>query len=324
MLQKVWYNNDSLSEAVENEVICMRLAQRIIDDFRNVPEEHPKYTFPFLHYLTSATIIALGLIIKQPSFKSSYGALTLKATKSLWEHCRKTWMSGKMVQTVWKLNQMADAILSPPDSPLDRTSRIGDSVSALLPTTGLAQSTPNEERSLSKQHMTVNPTVWPPLSSSATRIGAPNHARVIANNYVCSEPEAGSIPGATEPQNHQSYDKSQVRVGAVTSMLDYAMMNYGGGRGPALENDSSHRPKNLPHPTGQMQNQTEAHFESRGSMETRDSRDYGPGSSQLYDTVPLEMGLDAPIPGEIINGGMEWLQSLFSGGLDSQILPVWD
>lgn len=99
-------------EVIQNEVTCMRLAQRIIDDFKNVPEEHPKYTFPFLHYLTSAAIIALGLIIKQPSFKEAYGDLTLEATLSLREHCRKTWMSGKMIRTVGKLKQMADAILS--------------------------------------------------------------------------------------------------------------------------------------------------------------------------------------------------------------------
>lgn len=320
MLQKAWLNNDSLSEAIENEVICMRLAQRIIDDFRNVPEEHPKYTFPFLHYLTSATIIALGLIIKQPSFKSSYGALTLRATKSLWEHCRKTWMSGKMVQTVWKLNEMADAILSPHESPLDRTSRFGDSVSALLPTTGLVQSTPNHERNPSKQCMTANPNIRPPpFSSSATPIGVRTHDHVIENNYIRSEPQGGAIPGATEPRNYQGNDTTQARAGAGISML-----NFDSDRRPALENNSSHRPEDFPRPTGHMQNQTEAHFGTRGGMETRGSRDHGVSSSQIYDTVPLEMGLDAPLPGEIINGGMEWLQSLFSSGLDSQILPVWD
>lgn len=319
MLQKVWCNNDSLSEAIENEVICMRLAQRIIDDFRNVPEEHPKYTFPFLHYLTSATIIALGLIIKQPSFKSTYGALTLRATKSLWEHCRKTWMSGKMVQTVWKLNQMADAILSPHDSPSERTSRCSDNVSALLPTTGVVKSIRDDARNPFKQYTTVNPTIQPPLLSSETPIGARNHAHVIGNNCFRSEPEAGAITGATEPRNHQRNDTTQAKAGAVVSM-----MNLGCDRRPAMENDGSNRPENFPQHAGHMHNHAEAYFGTRGGMESRDSRDYGAGMSQIYDTVPLEMDLDAPLPGEIINGGMEWLQSLFSSGLDSQILPVWD
>lgn len=112
MLHRANARHHQAPETIENEIICMRLVRSIIDDFSNVPEEHPKYTFPFLHYLTNATIIALGLIIKQPSFKSAYGALTLEAARSLRDHCHKTWVSGKMAQTVWKLNQMADATLS--------------------------------------------------------------------------------------------------------------------------------------------------------------------------------------------------------------------
>lgn len=75
MLQRKGASSLPVPEAIENEVICMRLAQSIIEDFSNVAEDHPKYTFPFLHYLTSATIIALGLIIKQSSFKHTYGGI---------------------------------------------------------------------------------------------------------------------------------------------------------------------------------------------------------------------------------------------------------
>ncbi|KAJ5699140.1 hypothetical protein N7462_001145, partial [Penicillium macrosclerotiorum] len=115
ILQRVRLCDSEEPEIIANEVICIRLAHRIIDDFSKVPEEHPKYTFPFLHYLTSATIISLGLIIKQPSFRGTYGTLTLKAARSLRKHCRKTWMSGKMIETVWALNQMADAVLTQPE-----------------------------------------------------------------------------------------------------------------------------------------------------------------------------------------------------------------
>ncbi|OQE12876.1 hypothetical protein PENFLA_c060G04258 [Penicillium flavigenum] len=113
MLQRKGASSLPVPEAIENEVICMRLAQSIIEDFSNVAEDHPKYTFPFLHYLTSATIIALGLIIKQSSFKHTYGELTLEAARSLKKHCRKTWVSGRMARAVWKLNQMAEAIMNP-------------------------------------------------------------------------------------------------------------------------------------------------------------------------------------------------------------------
>jgi hypothetical protein len=117
MLQKARTHLQPVPEAIENEVICMRLARSIIDDFASVPEEHPKYTFPFLHYLSSATIIALGIIIKQPSFKHTYAALTLEAARSLKKHCARTWVSGKMAQTVWKLNQMAEAALTVDNAP---------------------------------------------------------------------------------------------------------------------------------------------------------------------------------------------------------------
>ncbi|KAJ5600184.1 hypothetical protein N7450_001251 [Penicillium hetheringtonii] len=117
MLQRSWRIDQP--EAVENEVICMRIAQRIIVDFRNVPEKHPKYTFPFLHYLTNATIIALGLIIKQSAFRDTYGAVTMEAAKALKEHCRKTWTSSKLLRAVWRLNEMAEATLSTYDKSSD-------------------------------------------------------------------------------------------------------------------------------------------------------------------------------------------------------------
>lgn len=135
-------------EAIQNEVICMRLAQRIIDDFRSVPEEHPKYTFPFLHYLTSATIIALGLVIKQPSFKEAYGERTLEAARSLREHCRKTWMSGKMIRTVWKLNRMADAILLPNDQSSERNAGVSNTLPQPIPPNTSPHNCSSERRDL--------------------------------------------------------------------------------------------------------------------------------------------------------------------------------
>ncbi|KAJ5110251.1 hypothetical protein N7532_002896 [Penicillium argentinense] len=131
LIRKPMLQRASLSDQpdiIENEVICMRLAQQIIDDFSNVPEEHPKYTFPFLHYLTSATIIALGLIIKQPSFRANYDKRTLAAARSLRNHCRKTWMSGEMVRAVWKLNQMADAILVRGEQSPERHGRVSNAI----------------------------------------------------------------------------------------------------------------------------------------------------------------------------------------------------
>lgn len=202
-------HHQAASEAIENEVICMRLARSIIDDFSNVPEEHPKYTFPFLHYLTNATIIALGLIIKQPHFKSTYGSLTLEAACSLRDHCRKTWVSGKMAQTVWKLNQMADATLSP-------------------------------------SHPSQSDISAGPLSASPAL-----------------------------PRPRQAYTTT------VTNCLASAQ--------PAFANSSE-----------LSEDQADASMDVAGFQ------------------------MEGLLSGEKIDDGMEWLQSLFMGGLDARVPPEWD
>jgi hypothetical protein len=317
MLRKTRSNHNSSPEAIENEVICMRLAQRIIDDFRNVPEEHPKYTFPFLHYLTSATIIALGLIIKQPSFRSSYGAVTLRATQSLKEHCRKTWMSGKMIHTVWKMNQIADALLNSSDIPLDRTSHFAGGASGVSATKDLAQRTSKNGRSPSI-HSTMINSIQSTMSSPASSIEPRRHIDIITNPYIRPAPDAGALSGATETQNYQRTEPN--REGAGTMML-----NFGGDRRPGLGDAGSQGPEALPHHTAHIRNGTECHVRMRGEEDAQSYRDgYGAVSSQMYGSVPPEGDLDAPLPGEMINGGMEWLQSLFSNGIDTQILPVWD
>lgn len=210
MLQKARTHHQPAPEAIENEVICMRLARSIIDDFASVPEEHPKYTFPFLHYLSSATIIALGIIIKQPSFKNTYAALTLEAARSLREHCARTWVSGRMAQTVWRLNQMAEAALTVDNSPPEA---IGDST-----------------HSPSTNHLTHGPR---PASNTAQR----------QQSFV---PE-GQPPIATK-----------------ITMSDIA----------------------------------------------------------LTGATEIEQGLS--IPDEMVDGGIEWLQTLFADGLDTHLLTVWD
>lgn len=311
MLQKPRCNSNSVPETIENEVICMRLAQRIIDDFRNVPEEHPKYTFPFLHYLTSATIIALGLIIKQPSFRSSYGILTLRAAKSLREHCRKTWMSGKMIQTVWKLHQMADAILSRNDPPFDRTSRFSGGVFSLLPTTASVQ---NNQRSPSTQYS--NPTIQPPGSFTVTSMETQSDLCTIGSQKCAhSAPVPRGMSGVSGARSHQEDNPRQGRAEPVIPTLD-----SGNNRPPALKDATPHGPQAFPHP----HSRTETYDPVRRHVDTLQHYEDGLISSQIYDAVPSEMDLGASLPGEMINGGMEWLQSLFSNGLDSQILPVWD
>ncbi|PKX88820.1 fungal specific transcription factor domain-containing protein [Aspergillus novofumigatus IBT 16806] len=103
-------------DAEKNDVTCMQIAIRIIEECGYLLEEKATYAFPFFHYLLSATIVSLGLIIKEPTFKVSYGPTTLQAAQILKSYCRKTWVSGKLIRSVLRLSQMALQVLDCPKS----------------------------------------------------------------------------------------------------------------------------------------------------------------------------------------------------------------
>lgn len=125
MLQRTASNGATVPDNFENEVTCMQITRGIIEEFNQIPEENVAYTFPLFQYLTSAVIISLGLIIKQPNFKDLYGNLTLHAALSLKAYCRRTWVSGKLIRAVSRLNEIASLVLDNnggPTQPLSRPS----------------------------------------------------------------------------------------------------------------------------------------------------------------------------------------------------------
>ncbi|KAE8150688.1 fungal-specific transcription factor domain-containing protein [Aspergillus avenaceus] len=111
ILQQKSSPTESIPGALETEITCMRMASNIIQEFRQVPQEYTPSAFPFLHSLVGSTVVALGLIIREPSFKATYGDQTLHAAISLERYCRMTWVSGKMIRTIRRLNQMASSVL---------------------------------------------------------------------------------------------------------------------------------------------------------------------------------------------------------------------
>lgn len=309
MLQKAWTPNQPVPEAIENEVVCMRVAQSVFDDFNGMPEQHPKYTFPFLHYVTNATIIALGLIIKQPSFKRAYGQLTLKATRSLWDHCRKTWVSGKMERTVWKLNQMADAALSQPSERLQ--GRVGDIRHY------------RDQSVLNGASHSPSPIV--PGSEPTARLRSEievqdltNNARYIRKGHRNTQSTSG--PSATRTSDPTGLDEP-IAPGFGFEQY-YPIVNTSNVRNPErpqIVENSQHRradPRSVKHAgseasvsnTRSQFEMTQPHLHSYGSIHTGQD----------------ELDVDMSSSGELIDGGMEWLQSLFVSGLDTHLPPVWD
>lgn len=112
MLQRAVSPSSPIPESPENEVTCMHIAQNMIQGLTKFPKERVRSTFTFLHYFVSATMISMGLIIKEPSFKAAYGNATLQAARMLRTYCRQTWISGRMVRSIYRLNQMATRVLS--------------------------------------------------------------------------------------------------------------------------------------------------------------------------------------------------------------------
>ncbi|CAG8248314.1 unnamed protein product [Penicillium olsonii] len=264
-------------DAVENEVVCMRLAQSTIKDFRNVPEDHPKYTFPFLHYLTNAIITALGLIIKQTSFKKTYGVLTLEAARSLKKHCRKTWVSGKMARAVWKLNQMAEAILNP--STRHEASGDRDRPSSLSVDVSHSSSDAQSRTSQPEMHLNTPsqrlPQSTKELSESSARMQV-CHPSTLEQRHSMS---ADSLPRPIIPQ----------------------------GLGPGIEAGVPHSVEAAEIPTGMSVDASSSVW------------DIPPAPFPVLDADVVGSDTNSWLPGEMIDGGMEWLQGLYASDLDSHV-----
>lgn len=87
-------------------------------------DENTISAYPFLHSLVAATLVSLGIIIKEPSFRDDYGEITLHAAKSLERYCHRTWVSGRMLREICRLNQIASRVLCSNESPAIR--RVAD------------------------------------------------------------------------------------------------------------------------------------------------------------------------------------------------------
>lgn len=287
--------------------MCMNLARSIIEDFSNVPEEHPKYTFPFLQYLTGATITALGLIIKQPSFKSAYGDLTLEAARSLENHCRMTWVSGRMARAVWKLNQMATATLgtvtraSLPSEESHHSIAIGATGSSML----------NGARFRSTSEL--------PDHERSRPAAGERHPEAAAQRLM-SFPEESQNALSTQESEHRSPKIGSHHIEESLTASDTLDHNQD-------RNSSSRKAPSFGYDGGYN-----AGLHSVGSTVHA-----SPISSRRIDTlettVPAQTVRDARLsapdpnawlPGEMIGGGMEWLQTLFTNDLDTYLPPVWD
>ncbi|KAL2844354.1 fungal-specific transcription factor domain-containing protein [Aspergillus pseudoustus] len=105
MLQKSMSGATSDPWTFENDAISLQIMKNVIEESIRLPEEQAVFTFPFFHDVLRAVLISLGLLIKEPVFKEQYRVVVVRGVRLLEAYCQKTWVSGKLIRTVAKLNQ---------------------------------------------------------------------------------------------------------------------------------------------------------------------------------------------------------------------------
>lgn len=198
----------------DNETICIKLAERMVNIFARSFEEFKISTFPFLQYLLGSTCILLGLMIKLPTFKHKYGALVIRGVSLIRLFCQRTWVSGKTARSVAKLIEMAsnivgrDALLGGEYLPLSRA----------LPLVGNNQQPGNHEldrqpwqkdgREFGLQRVNVGTAVSVlPAEPELSNLDA-THAAHVGSSSARFHPTQEQNRGSHQPQQH--YGRSSV------------------------------------------------------------------------------------------------------------------
>ncbi|KPM42903.1 hypothetical protein AK830_g3617 [Neonectria ditissima] len=99
-------------DELESVSLCAGLAASILTAHESISDPSLKYCFPLSHYLTSSTMVMLGLVTREPQLKKRYKGLILAATRSLNMYSHRIWVSGKMMRWVSKLSLIVHRTLS--------------------------------------------------------------------------------------------------------------------------------------------------------------------------------------------------------------------
>ncbi|CRK15719.1 hypothetical protein BN1723_010769 [Verticillium longisporum] len=140
-------------DEVECATVCASLAARILNVHESIQDDTLKYCFPFSHYLTSSTMIMMGLFTREPSLKRRHRATVLAATRSLNTYCHRIWVSGKMMRWVQKLTSLVQRTFK--EGRTDReSSQRRDSVSLNQEARGddMQQLTPHSDQAIESEN----------------------------------------------------------------------------------------------------------------------------------------------------------------------------
>lgn len=96
-------------EDVVNQVECAAIAAMVVEGYLKIPPELPRYTFPLIHYLTTATMIMVSIVLKNPALKKICRKPIVLGVNALIADCPKTWVSGKIMRTISRLTKMVQS-----------------------------------------------------------------------------------------------------------------------------------------------------------------------------------------------------------------------
>ncbi|KAL4920528.1 fungal-specific transcription factor domain-containing protein [Aspergillus aurantiobrunneus] len=319
-------------DSVENEFTCMKLTRSIFDQFNEIPGHHPKFHFPFYHYLARTTMISLGLIIKEPSFRQAYGTRTLQMSRDIKLLCRRTWVSGKFVRSVLTLNRMAETVLGH-DSAVPITKAQG-TASSVIPS-GFIQSKDTEGCSYKNsprdpnhicllKHGSANPSAvsegvsrsqTPGPSSSGGMINEPSMAQNIDPLRASLSPFPASFTpllplSIPEPQANPNDNMDSLR----SDLLDHVTQGFDFER--AFNGDNTHHTAHLSHFTSTPRLYSEPGYMEglSGSSQRQDDAcvndDQLPGFHAERNSVETGSNPQADTHG----AGIDWVQDLLGAG----------
>lgn len=284
---------------VENELISFQIARELIKECLEIPLEQVVFTYPFLHYLISATIVFIALIIKEPTYKDRYGDVTLHVIEVLEAYCHRTWVSGKLIRTVLKLSQITSRVLAGSNRAYEKHASylFASENYALTELKGSHRYFPTAQSGF-KHYELPTPLVRQTENQQAggsTKISSEQLHEPVRNNQnpgpSDAAPPYAQFAGLTNLEADFYFEENVTRRATPSQQLAH------------VEAPSTQQP--LPHEQGVA-------ADSEGVIYGRslgDSASRAPtGQSNIAD------------PGEGVAREMQWLEALFGSYLDSDLI----
>lgn len=91
---------------------CLHLIDEILRALEELPNEYPKFSFPYLHFWITAVDLGLELVAEDSLLRECYGSTIFKGLISLRELCSRTWMSTRMTRKILSMSQMSRSSFS--------------------------------------------------------------------------------------------------------------------------------------------------------------------------------------------------------------------